>query len=104
MAGQLVGALVGFDTTTRPLGLTDQQWADAQTRTQTINNKIAVSMAYANASAQTGGDILIPHAVNDAAYQAATTVLQSVAADPNSVAVALAGIANAVAHHDLSLI
>lgn len=104
IAGQFVDALIGFDATTRPLGLTDQQWTDAQTRTQTINNKIAVSTAYANACTQNGGDILIPHAVNDAAYQAAAAVLQSVTADPNSVAVALAGINNAVAHHDLGLI
>ncbi|MFO1118324.1 MAG: DUF4214 domain-containing protein [Beijerinckiaceae bacterium] len=104
IAGQFVEALIGFDTTTIPAGLTNQQWSDALTRTAAINNKIAVSTAYANACAQSGGDILIPHAVNDTAYQAAVAILQSVTADPNTVAVAIAGINNAVAHHDLSLI
>ena len=84
--------------------MTDQQWADALTRQETINNKIAVSLAYANASHATGGDILVPAAVGDAAYNAAVAVLQGVTSDPNTVNTALAGIANAVAHHDLTLI
>ena len=104
LVGQFVQVLVGFDTSHRLAGLTDQQWADALTRTETISNKIAVSLAYANASNGTGGSILIPAAVGDAAYNAAIKVLQGVTSDPHTVATALAGITNAVSHHDLSLI
>ncbi|MFO1115114.1 MAG: DUF4214 domain-containing protein [Beijerinckiaceae bacterium] len=104
LVGQFVKALVGFDTSARPAEVTDQQWADALTRQETINNKIAVSLAYANASKGPGGSILVPAAVGDAAYNAAVTVLQGVTSDSSTVTTALLGIANAVAHNDLTLI
>ena len=104
LVGQFVDVLVGFDTSHRLSGLTDQQWTDALTRQETISNKIAVSLAYANASQQASGAILIPQAAGDAAYHAAILVLQGVTSDPHTVATALAGISNAVAHQDLSLI
>ena len=56
----------------------DAQWQDALTRQATINDKIAVSLAYSNASQQTGGSILDAHSVGDAAYNAAVTVIQGV--------------------------
>jgi hypothetical protein len=51
-----------------------------------------------------GGNILDAQTVGDAAYNAAITVLQGVTSDPTTVTVAITGIANAVAHQDLSLI
>ena len=73
-------------------------------RQEAIDNKIAVSLDYSNASQQAGGSILVAHTVGDAAYQAATAVLQSVTYDPATVTAAILGINNAVAHQDLHLI
>ena len=104
LVGQFVHDLVGFDTSIRLPGLTDAQWQDALTRQAAINDKIAVSLAYSNASQQPGGSILDAHSVGDAAYNAAVTVIQGVTSDPTTVTVAITGINNAVAHQDLSLI
>jgi hypothetical protein len=104
LIGQFVHDLVAFNTSTRPAGLTDAQWQDALTRQATINDKIAVSLAYSNASQQAGGSILDAHSVGDAAYNAAVTVIQGVTSDPGTVTVAITGINNAVAHQDLTLI
>ena len=104
LVGEFVHDLVGFDTTTRPPGLTDAQWLDALTRMATINDKIGVSLAYSNASQLPGGNILDAHTVGDAAYNAAVTVLQGVTSDPTTLSVAITGINNAVAHQDLTLI
>ena len=104
LAGQFVQELVGFDIAVRPSGLTDQQWATALTRQQTLDNKITVSEAYLAASNQTGGEILIANAVGDAAYQASIKVLGNVTSDPTTAATALVGITNVVVHHDLTLI
>jgi hypothetical protein len=104
LVGQFVDVLVGFDTSVRPPGLTDAQWQDALTRQATINDKIAVSLAYSNASQQPGGTILDPQAVPDAAYNASIRALQGVTSDPTTVATAITGINNAVTHQDLSFI
>ncbi len=97
--------LAGFDTNTRWPGLTDQQWEDAVTRTETINNKIAVSIAYELASQEPDGAILIPHAAgNDPAYQAAIRAIQGVTADGLTADAAISNIAHAVAAQDLTLI
>ncbi len=104
VVGEIVDIMVGFNVNIRPAGFTDQQWADVLTRQETIDNKITVSIAYANASNQPGGNILVPQTDSDAAAQAATTVLHGVTSDPHTVAIALAGIANAVAHQNLALI
>jgi probable HAF family extracellular repeat protein len=104
LVGQFVHDLIGFDTSIRPAGLTDAQWQDALTREAAINDKIAVSLAYSNASQQTGGSILDAHSVGDAAYNAAVAVIQGVTSYPDTVLAAITGINNAVAHQDLSLI
>jgi hypothetical protein len=104
LVGTFVDALVEFNTSVRPTGLTDQQWADALTRQNTINNKIEVSLGYANASNSPSGSILVPHGSDDAAYQAATRVLHSVTSDHQTVVTALANISSAVQHQDLMLI
>jgi hypothetical protein len=104
LVGTFVEVLVEFNTASRPAGLTDQQWADALTRQNTIDNKIAVSLGYANASNSPGGSILDPHTPDDAAYAAATRALQHVTSDHQTVVTALANISSAVQHQDLMLI
>ena len=74
----------------------------ALTRTETISSKIAVSAGLCDTSNGTGGSILIPAAMGDAACPPPSKVLQGVTSDPHTVATALAGITNAVSHHDLS--
>jgi len=96
--------LIDYNINDRPAGLTDAQWQAAVQRQETIDNKIAVSLDYSNASQQSGGSILVAHTVGDAAYQAATTILQSVTYNPATVTAAIVGINIAVASHDLLLI
>jgi len=69
-----------------------------------VDNKIAVSLAFSNASQQPSGNILIAHTVGDAAFNAATAVIQGGTYDPATVTTAILGINNAVAHQDISLI
>jgi probable HAF family extracellular repeat protein len=106
LAGQFVHDLIDIDLSlgAAALGLTAAQYQDALTRQATIDNKIAVSIAYSNASQQPGGSIFDPNSVGDAAYNAAITVLQGVTSDPTTVTVAVTGINNAVAHQDLTYI
>ena len=106
LVGQFVHDLIGIDLTpgAAALGLTTDQYQAALLRQATIENKIAVSLAFSNASSLPGGGILDPHTVGDTAYQAAIAVLQSVTSDPATVTTAITGINNAVAHQDLSLI
>jgi hypothetical protein len=106
LVGQFVHDLIDFDLTPGAvaLGLTAAQYQDAQTRQATINDKIAVSLGYSNISQQPGGNILDAHSVGDAAYNAAVAIIQGVTSDPSTVTVAIAGINNAVAHQDLTLI
>jgi len=104
LLGQFVHDLIDYNINNRPAGLTDAQWQAAVQRQETIDNKIAVSIAYTNASQQPGGSILVAHTVGDAAFQAATTILQSVTYDPTTVTAAIVGINTAVAHQNLLLI
>ena len=103
LVGQFVHDLVDVNLST-VTSLTSAQYQAALQRQETINNKIAVSLAYSNASQGSGGMILDPHSVGDAAYNAATTILQNVTYDPATVTAAILGINNAVAHQDLTLI
>jgi hypothetical protein len=106
LVGQFVHDLIDFDLTpgATALGLTAAQYQQAQTREAAINDKIAVSLAYSNASQQTGGSILDAHSVGDAAFNASVAVIQGVTSDPNTVTIAITGINNVVAHQDLTLI
>ncbi len=81
--------------------LTPTQLLAAEQRQATIDNKIAVSLAYSDASQQPGGTILDPQTIGDAAFQAATTILQSITYDPATVTAAITGINAAIAHQDL---
>ena len=103
LVGQFVHDLIGFNLA--PVtGLTPDQLLAAEQRQDAINDKIAVSLAYSNASQQPGGSILDAHSVGDAAFNAAVTVIQGVTSDPTTVTAAIIGINNAVAHQDLTLI
>jgi hypothetical protein len=104
IVGSFTQTLIGYDPAANMGSLTASQYQDAVHRHDTIANKISVSLAYLNASAQPGGDILIPHSVTDAAYQAAIRAISHVTYDDNTASVAIVGINNAVAHHDLSYI
>jgi hypothetical protein len=104
LVGQFVHDLIDYNINDRPAGLTDAQWQAAVQRQEAIDNKIAVSLDYSNASQQAGGSILISHIAGDSAYQAATTILQSVTDSPATVTAAVVGINIAVAFHDLLLI
>jgi len=75
---QSVHDLIGFKINDRPAGLTDAQSLAAEQRQETIDNNVAVSLGYSNASQQPGGSILDVQTVGDLAYEAATTVLQGV--------------------------
>jgi hypothetical protein len=104
LVGQFVHDLIDFDLTpgAAALNLTAAQYQQAQTRQAAIDDKIAVSLAYLNASQQTGGTILDAHTVGDAAYNAAVAIIQGVTSDPATVTVAITEINTAVANHDLS--
>ena len=104
LVGQIVHDMIDFNVSVMLPGYTTAQWQAVVQREETIDNKIAVSLAYSNASQGPGGSILVAHTVGDAAFQAATTILQGITYDPATVTTAITGINNAVAHQDLSLI
>ncbi len=95
--------LIGVDLTpgAAALGLTAAQYQEAVTRQAIINDKIAVSLAYLNASQQPNGGILDVASVGDAAYTAAVAVIQGVTSDPGTVTAAVLGINTAVATQNL---
>ena len=104
LVGQFVHDLVDVNLAAFASILTPDQLLAAEQRQGTINAKIAVSLTYLNATQQPDGAILIPHTVSDAAFQAAVNVIQPVTYDPVTVITAITGIANVVAHQDLTLI
>ena len=103
LAGQFVHDLIGVNLAAAT-DLTPDQLLAAEQRQEGINNKIAVSLAYLNASQQPGGSILDAHSVGDAAFNASVTVMQGVTSDPVTVVAAVIGINNVVAHQDLTFI
>ena len=100
LVGEFVQELIDVNLSTFT-GLTSAQLSAAEQRQETIDNKIAVSLAYSNASQPADGAILDPHTIGDAAYQAATAALAEVSYTGISADVAIAGIQLAVAHQDL---
>ncbi|WP_363349558.1 DUF4214 domain-containing protein [Methylocystis echinoides] len=104
IAGAFVQAMISYDIPANAASLSSSEFQAAVERQDSFKNKIAVSLAYANASGQTGGEILVPHSVTDAAYQAAIRAIDHVTFDVRTVNVAILGINNSVAHQDLSLI
>jgi hypothetical protein len=103
LAGQFVHDLIDVNLATFTT-LTPAQLTAAEQRQAVIDNKIAVSLAYSNASQGPGGAILDPQTIGDAAYVAATAILQAVTYDPATVTAAITGINLAVAAQNLHLI
>ncbi len=101
IVGQVVHDMIDYNVSTIAPGYTAAQWQAVVQRQATIDNKIVVVEALANASQQPGGGILIAHGVGDAAFLAATAVIQRVTYDPATVTAAILGINNAVAQQDL---
>ena len=104
LVGQIVHDMIDYNVNIVAPGYTAAQWQAVVQRQETIDNKIAVSVAYSNASQGPGGSILVAHTIGDAAFQAATTILQGITYDPATVTTAILGINNAVAHQNLLLI
>jgi hypothetical protein len=103
LVGQFVHDLVDYNLSTAT-GLTTAQLLAATQRQAAVDNKIAVSEALSTASQQAGGNILVVHAVGDAAFQAASTIIESVTYDLATVTAAILGINAAVAAQNLHLI
>ena len=104
LVGQFVQDVVEYNLAAGAAGLTPAQLLAATQRQAAVDNKIAVSEALSIASQQPGGAILDVHAVGDAAFNAAATVIASVTYDPATVTAAILGINNAVAAQNLALI
>lgn len=102
--GQFVQIIIEDNLSTQPPSLTTADWQAAAQLQTLFDNKIAVSLAYANASAGPGGAILDAHSITDAAYQAATRAIQNVTADGTTAVTAIGHIQAALANHDLTLI
>ena len=66
--------------------------------------KAAVSQYYANETGTTGGSIINYTTVTAPAFTAAHNVLTAITSDSSTVAIAITGINNAIAHQDLNLI
>ena len=106
IAGQFVHDLASNDLTQGAAywGLTQQQYTALVAGQQTMLNKVAVSQDFAVETLATGGNIINYTTVTQPAFTAAHNVVAAVTSAPASVAVAITGINNAVAHQDLSLI
>jgi len=99
-----VQAMIDYNINIRPAGYTDAEWLAAQQRQETTDNKVAVSLAYSNASQQPGGTILDAVTVTDAAFQAATRVIEGVTFDGTTADAAISNVLHAVALQDLTQI
>ena len=104
VVGSFVRDLISTDLTQWVDVLTIDQMTSAVHRQAAVVNKIAVSLAYENASAGSGGAIFNAQVVGDGAFNAEVRVINNVNADPSTVSVAIIGIYNAVTHQDLSMI
>ena len=91
LVGQIVHDMIDYNVNIVAPGYTAAQWQAVVQRQDTIDNKIAVSLALSNASQQPGGSILVVHTIGDAAFEAATTILQGITYDPATVTAAIPG-------------
>jgi hypothetical protein len=103
LVGQFVHDLIDVNLATFTM-LTPAQLLAAEQRQETIDNKIAVSLAYSNTSQLSGGTILDPHTIGDTAYQAAITAIHGVTSVATTADIAIIGIHNAVANQNLQLV
>jgi probable HAF family extracellular repeat protein len=104
IVGEIVQAMIDYNINIRAAGYTDAEWLAAQQRQETTDNKVAVSLAYSNASQQPGGTILDAVTVTDAAFQAATRVIEGVTYNGTTADAAISHILYAVALQDLTQI
>jgi hypothetical protein len=104
IVGEIVQAMIDYNINIRPAGYTDAEWLAAQQRQETTDNKVAVSLAYSNASQQPGGTILDAVTVTDAAFLAATRVIEGVTYNGTTADAAISNILHAVALQDLTQI
>jgi hypothetical protein len=104
IVGEIVQAMIDYNINIRPAGYTDAEWLAAQQRQETTDNKVAVSLAYSNASQQPGGNILDAVTVTDAAFLAATRVIEGVTYNGTTADAAISHILYAVALQDLTQI
>jgi T5SS/PEP-CTERM-associated repeat protein len=104
IVGEIVQAMIDYNINIRPAGYTDAEWLAAQQRQETTDNKVAVSLAFSNASQQPGGNILDAVTVTDAAFLAATRVIEGVTYNGTTADAAISNILHAVALQDLTQI
>ena len=86
------------------LGVSASDYALLVAGQQTLKNKVTVAQYWATETGASGGDILNFTSVTAPSFVAAQHVLLGITSDPGTVTVAITGITNAVAHHDLSFI
>ena len=86
------------------LGVSASDYALLVAGQQTLRNKATVAQYWATETGVSGGAILNFTSVTDPSFAAAQHVLAGITSDPNTVTVAIIGIAAAVAHQDLSLV
>jgi hypothetical protein len=83
--------------------LTPSELETAILRQSVVDNKLAVSLAYGNASATPNGSFLNAHVVGDAAFQAEVRALNEVVS-PFIASVQIADINQAVSSHDIGIV
>ncbi|HJU10453.1 MAG TPA: DUF4214 domain-containing protein, partial [Candidatus Binataceae bacterium] len=106
IAGQFVHDFLSNDLTVgaAALNVSQSDYTLLVNGQQALLNKVAASQYYANETAASGGSIINYNSVTSSAFTAAHNVMVAVTNDTASVAVAITGINNAVAHQDLSLV
>ena len=85
------------------LGVSASDYALLVAGQQTLRNKATVAQYWATETGVPGGAILNFTSVTDPSFAAAQHVLAGITSDPNTVTVAITGIAAAVAQQNLSL-
>lgn len=102
MVGQFVHDLIDVDLTQWTSILTPSELETAILRQAVVDNKLAVSLAYVDASANPNGSLLNADVVGDAAFQAEINALNGVAIDPSTATVQIASINQAVSDQNLA--
>ena len=102
MVGQFVHDLIDVNLAQWTTLLTPSELETAILRQSVVDNKVAVSLAYVNASANPNGSFLNAHVVGDAAFQAQVTALTGMVINPLGVSVETAAINRAVSDHNLA--
>ena len=106
IVGQFTHDFYGNDLTVgaAALGVSASDYALLVAGQQTLRNKATVAQYWATETGVSGGAILNFTSVTDPSFAAAQHVLAGITSDPNTVTVAITGIAAAVAQQNLSLV